>query len=313
VTAACALVGNDDQDGHAAPGHPERPDRVTVILRRIEADPALSLLPWLDVGERGGDDLPALVHDPSLVEGVRRLSAAGGGWIDADTYCTGRSYSVALHAAACAARAAGAVMAGETASAFVLARPPGHHATPRLPMGFCLFNNAAIAVRWAQRQGAGRVAIVDVDVHHGNGSQDIFWDDPTVLYCSLHQDPFYPGTGAAEQRGGPAAEGTTVNVPLPAGTDGERWLQRFDDTVAPAVDAFAPDLLVVSAGFDAHRDDPLAELELQDGTYTSIAERITDLASRHAGGRSVWLLEGGYDLRALGECAARCLRVLATA
>jgi acetoin utilization deacetylase AcuC-like enzyme len=178
-------------------------------------------------------------------------------------------------------------------------------------MGFCLFNNAAIAVRIAQQAGAKRIAIVDIDVHHGNGTQDIFYADSTVLYTSLHQFPWYPGTGSAEERGDPGASGTTVNVPVPPGTDGTRWLEMFDEVVTPAVAAHHPDLIVVSAGFDAHRDDPLAELALDDDTYAAVATRIRTLADAHCEGRNLWLLEGGYDLRAIAASVAGCLHVLA--
>jgi len=178
-------------------------------------------------------------------------------------------------------------------------------------MGFCLFNNAAIAVRAAQNAGATRVAIVDIDVHHGNGTQDIFYADSSVLYASLHQFPWYPGTGPASDRGDPGASGTTVNVPVAPGTSAARWLELFDDVVLPAVDAFDPECVVVSAGFDAHRDDPLAELRLEDATYSAIAERVRTLADAHCEGRSLWLLEGGYDLRAIAASVAGCLHVLA--
>jgi acetoin utilization deacetylase AcuC-like enzyme len=242
---------------------------------------------------------------------VEGLAVKGGGWFDPDTYCTEDSYVVALNAAACASRAAEAVMQGEARSAFAVIRPPGHHATVNLPMGFCLFNNAAIAVRAAQSAGAARVAIIDIDVHHGNGTQDIFYADPTVLYSSLHQFPWYPGTGHASDRGDPGASGTTVNVPVPPGTGGARWLELFDSVVLPEVATFDPDFVVVSAGFDAHRDDPLAELRLEDETYSAIAHRVRTVAEAHCEGRSLWLLEGGYDLRAIAASVAGCLRVLA--
>jgi acetoin utilization deacetylase AcuC-like enzyme len=310
VTVPLTLIRNDDQAEHAYHGHPERPDRVDAILAGIAADPVLAALPWLEApaGERA---LPLLVHAESEVARVEGMSAKGGGWFDADTYSTDRSYAVALNAAACAARATEALMQGDARAAFAVVRPPGHHATPYVPMGFCLFNNAAIAVRRALQAGAERIAIVDIDVHHGNGTQDIFYADPAVLYTSLHQFPWYPGTGRAEERGDPGSAGTTVNVPVAPGTDGSRWLQMFDEVVMPAVAAHGPDLIVVSAGFDAHRDDPLAELALDDDTYSAVAGRIRTLAETHCEGRNLWLLEGGYDLRAITASVAGCLHVLA--
>ena len=310
MTAPLALIRNDDQGQHASAGHPERPDRVRAILEGIAADATLAALPWLDA-PAGRRDLPRLVHSEDEIRRVEGLAVRGGGWFDPDTYCTEESYVVALNAASCASRAADAVMQGETRAAFAVIRPPGHHATVDLPMGFCLFNNAAIAVRSAQQAGATRVAIVDIDVHHGNGSQDIFYADPSVLYTSLHQYPWYPGTGHASDRGDPGAAGTTVNIPVPPGTAGTRWLELFDEVLLPEVTAFNPDLVVVSAGFDAHRDDPLAELRLEDETYAAIADRVRTLADAHCEGRSLWLIEGGYDLRAIAASVAGCLHVLA--
>jgi acetoin utilization deacetylase AcuC-like enzyme len=254
------------------------------------------------------------VHTDRHILGVERTARGGGGWLDGDTYCTAQSYDVALRAAGAAMRATAMVMQGEAHNAFALVRPPGHHATPSQAMGFCLFNNAAVAARSAQRlHGAAKVAVVDIDVHHGNGTQDVFYDDPSVLYCSLHQWPLYPGTGLQRETGEGRGEGSTVNVPLPPGTDGERWLHAFESRVAPALAEHRPDLIVVSAGYDAHAADPLAELRLTTDTYAQVAARLAAIAGELCGGRTVWVLEGGYDLDALAASVGATLQSLEAA
>lgn len=305
------IITDDAFSRHSLEGHPERPERLHAITARLRVDPGVRGVPWFPADSVTLAHLEA-VHPAGYVQSIEQLSASGGGWVDADTYCTADSYRVAMLAAGGAVQAGTMVCTGASVSAFALVRPPGHHATADRAMGFCLFNNVAVAVRALQRDhGVERVAIVDIDVHHGNGLQDIFWDDPSVLYCSLHQYPFYPGTGAASERGGDRAVGTTVNVPLPAGTDGPMWLRAFHRTVAPALTAFAPELIVVSAGYDGHAADPLAQWRLDSGSYATIAERIGDIAVVSAGGRQLWVLEGGYDLDALSECASATTRVLA--
>jgi acetoin utilization deacetylase AcuC-like enzyme len=218
-------------------------------------------------------------------------------------------FEAALRAAGGAVQAVDDVMADRYANAFVATRPPGHHAETTAPMGFCLFNNAAIAARHAQSQhGAERVAIVDFDVHHGNGSQEIFWSDASVMYCSTHQMPLYPGTGAASDRG---AHGTIVNAPLSAGDGGAAFRAALETVILPRLRDFRPDFVVVSAGFDAHRRDPLANLNFVEADYTWVTQKLMEIADASAGGRLVSVLEGGYDLQGLaGSAAAHVLALM---
>jgi acetoin utilization deacetylase AcuC-like enzyme len=310
---AAAVIYDDTFLLHDHPGHPETAARLRAITERLAADPELRALP----ASPAPDADPALlrsVHTDRHILGVEKAAESGGGWLDGDTYCTARSYDVALRAAGAAMRATDMVMGGSARSAFGLVRPPGHHATPDHAMGFCLFNNAAVAARTAQRiHGAERVAIVDIDVHHGNGTQDVFYADPSVLYCSLHQWPLYPGTGLQGETGEGRGMGTTVNVPLPPGTGGERWLHAFESRVVPALQAHRPELIVVSAGYDAHEADPLAELRLSTDTYAAVAARLATLAGEMCDGRMVWVLEGGYDLAALAASVGASLHAMEAA
>lgn len=293
---------------HVSPGHPERPDRVEAIRRRLMLDHRFAELDRPPVTPVD-DEALLRVHSRSHLQRVAALCAAGGGHFDSDTYATLGSDDAARISAGGAVTAVDAVADGYT-SAFAVVRPPGHHATADRAMGFCLYNGVAVAVEHARAvRGVKRVAIVDIDVHHGNGTEQAYWNDPDVLYASLHQYPFYPGTGSLSDRGGAGAVGATVNVPMPAGTDGDAWLGLFDAVVLPAVRRFAPELVVVSCGFDAHRDDPLAELNLSTETYGVVAERLCALDSP-AGGRSAWVLEGGYDLNAVVASAETVLGVL---
>lgn len=309
--SADVLVVTDSRfDLHDHPGHPECAARLQAIRAWLDGAAASLGLVVASAQEVTDEDLLA-VHLPAHVAAVAEMSRRGGGWFDTDTYCTPHSDEVARLAAGAAVQAVEAVASGRATHALAAVRPPGHHARPARAMGFCLFNNAAVAIRAGQRRwGVGRVALVDIDVHHGNGSQEVFWEDDTVLYCSLHQWPLYPGTGRAEEVGEGRGEGTTLNVPLPPGTDGPAWLDAFERWVAPAVAAFEPELVVVSAGYDAHRADPLASLELDEDTYAAVAARLVALATARGRSRTVWILEGGYDLEALTRSVAATLEVL---
>jgi acetoin utilization deacetylase AcuC-like enzyme len=308
-----AIVEDGRHVTHLWPGHPERPDRVEAIRARLASVPGLAALPRLALTP-AGDDALLRVHTRDHLDRVAALCAAGGGHFDADTYATASSDACARVSAGGAMAAIDAVLTGAWDATFAVLRPPGHHATASRAMGFCLYNNIAVAIEHARAgRGVGRVAIVDIDVHHGNGSQDTYWNDPGVLYTSLHQFPFYPGTGALADHGGPQAAGLTVNVPLPAGTSAQTWLDGFDNVVMPALRAFEPEVVVVSCGFDGHRDDPLAELLLDTATYAQVAERITSLTALPSAPPSVWILEGGYDLDALAASTQAVLDVLVRA
>lgn len=286
-------VGLAQHDGGT---HPERPARLAAVMAGVER---------LGLGTEDVELLAATaastealerVHDKSYLTGLERLSELGGGDLDADTYVTPDSWGAALDAAGAGIVAIDALRRGEGDAAFVAVRPPGHHARPRVGMGFCLLNNVAIAAA-ALRAAGERVAILDWDVHHGNGTQETFWDDPEVLYVSMHQWPLYPGTGRPTEVGGPNAPGTTLNVPLPPRATGDVVRAGLDDVVAPVIARFGATWLLVSAGFDAHRADPLADLGLSSGDFAELARTGSTLVE--GPGRLVLFLEGGYNLTAL--------------
>jgi acetoin utilization deacetylase AcuC-like enzyme len=253
-----------------------------------------------------------LVHPSEYCAMIRSRCSAGDMILDGgDTHVCVRSYDVALLAAGAVLQAIDAVMADTFSSAFCAVRPPGHHAETSTAMGFCLFNNVAIGARYAQnRYRISRVAIVDWDVHHGNGTQEIFYGDDSVLYVSLHQYPFYPGTGADDEEGRGKGKGATVNCPLPAGSDEAAYLKALESKVLPALNHFKPELLLISAGFDAHRDDPLAQMELTDESFSTFTAMMKSVAALHAGGRIVSVLEGGYHLAALARSVESHLTAL---
>jgi len=283
-------------------GHPERPDRLRAIERALEDEKFQTLA--REQAPLAPLEIVALCHPMDYVEAIRNASREEGSMVrlDADTSMSSGSYEAALRAVGGGMRAVDEVMTGKVANAFVAVRPPGHHAETARPMGFCLFNNAAITARYAQKKhGAERVAIVDFDVHHGNGSQEIFWSDKTVMYCSTHEMPLYPGTGAVSERG---EFNTIVNAPLRAGDGGDAFRVAFESAILPRLRAFKPDLVVISAGFDAHTRDPLANLNLVEADYTWVTQKLMEIADQSANGRIVSLLEGGYDLQGLSRSVA---------
>ena len=282
-------------------GHPERPERMRAVDQALE-DETFQLLAR-DVAPRAAIEALTRVHPLDYVEAIRRASPSQGAiQLDSDTAMSPGTLEAALRSAGGATFAVDEVVARRVDNAFVATRPPGHHAEAATPMGFCFFNNAAVAARHAQAaHGVERVAIVDFDVHHGNGTQDIFWNDPTVMYASTHQMPLYPGTGA---RGETGEHDQIVNAPLRAGDGGDAFRGAFESAILPRLDAFAPDLLIVSAGFDAHFRDPLGGLNLREADFAWVTERLVALAAKRCGGRLVSLLEGGYDLEGLARSAA---------
>ncbi|HEU0116960.1 MAG TPA: histone deacetylase [Thermomicrobiales bacterium] len=292
---------------HDTGGHPENPGRIRAIDAELARSGLLAGRPELSFGPA---PLAAVerVHDPAYVAALREFATRGGGYLDADTIVRPESFDVALLAAGAGIAAVDAVIDGAARRAFVLMRPPGHHATPRRGMGFCLLNSVAIAAEQARARGADRVFILDWDVHHGNGTQDAFWERGDVVFCSLHQWPLYPGTGAADERGAGAGRGATINLPLPPGSGDAAYLAAFAATVLPAIAAARPDLLLISAGFDAHAADPLANMRVTAEGFAALARQAAAAADEVCGGRVVALLEGGYDPEALAASVAAVLR-----
>jgi acetoin utilization deacetylase AcuC-like enzyme len=303
-----ALLSHPDCLGHVTPsGHPERVDRLMAIYAALDTidDPAL-----LRIEAPMGEDSAILrVHPANHIAKIRgACPETGSVALDADTHMSPGSLKAAYRGVGAMTRAVDMVMAGEAQNAFAAVRPPGHHAERETPMGFCLFGNIAIAAKYAlEAHDLSRVAIVDFDVHHGNGTQDLLWDETRALFISSHQMPLYPGSGAASETG---VDGNILNVPLEPGAGGLAFRKAYERIVFPALEAYKPELVLISAGFDAHRADPLANLDLLEPDFAWVTEKLCDIAERHAQGRIVSTLEGGYDLDGLAASTKAHLEVL---
>jgi len=303
------FVSHPDYTKHlTGPGHPERPDRITAITNALEKSPLVESLERITPDPATPEDLAA-VHTQAYIDYVREVAAHGGGALDPDTVASPASFEIARLSAGGALAATRAVVEGRARTAFAAIRPPGHHALADRAMGFCLFNNIAVAAADATRRaGLARVCILDWDVHHGNGTQDLFYRDPRVLYISMHQENWYPGTGAIEETGEGDGAGFTINIPLPAGTGDSGYRSVFEEVVVPVLQVSAPQVLLISAGYDAHFDDPLGGMLLTAAGFGTLAELVTQ--TRPDRGGVVGILEGGYHLTHLATSVLATLGVL---
>jgi len=295
---------------HDTGQHVEVAARLEAIISYLEKTGLTSQLTLIEPCPATVEEI-ALVHQQGYIKEIEETAAKGGGWLDPDTVMSPESYKAALYAVGGVIRAVEAVMAGEVANAFALVRPPGHHATAGQAMGFCLFNNIAIAARYAlEEYKLERILIIDFDVHHGNGTQGSFYDNPRVMYISTHEYPFYPGTGDINETGSGEGRGANLNIPLPAGCGDSEYLEVFEQIIAPAARRFNPQLILVSTGYDGHWADPLAMMNLSVGGFAKMAGIIKGLAEELCGGRLALTLEGGYNLEALAGSVKATFDVL---
>ncbi|MDI6779423.1 MAG: histone deacetylase [Bacteroidota bacterium] len=292
-------------------GHPEKPDRLRAIVDHLQETGLWQKLHHLII-DAAPIEVINKVHSQRHVQYVKERCEKGFTILDqGDTTVCEKSYDIALLAAGGVISAVDAVMSGVLKNVFCAVRPPGHHAESNSPMGFCLFNNAAIAARYAQdKYNIRRVAIIDWDVHHGNGTQEIFYNDPSVFYISIHQYPFYPGSGSKSEKGEGKGEGFTLNFPIKAGSGEIEYLEVFCKEIIPVLDGYHPQLIIISAGFDAHKEDPLANMNLTDDTYRILTEMMAETAEKYAKGRIISVLEGGYNLQALSRSLQKHIEAL---
>ena len=306
-----ALAYNESHRGHHASGHVEQPRRLDAVINEIEKASTWRSLTRVQT-EPASLEMLSLVHTAAHVEHVVASVRKGSRGLDPDTYITADSLDAALEGIGCLTAVVREVVEGRYETGFAAIRPPGHHATATRSMGFCLFNNVAVAARWAQRElGIGRVLIVDFDVHHGNGTQDIFYEDGSVMYMSAHQSPFYPGTGDLTERGAGDGLGTTVNVPLPAGTGDATFEAVFQEILRPIALDFGPELILASAGYDSHWKDLLGGMRVTTRGFAHVTRELLDWARICCDGRLVAALEGGYHIEALARSVVATLQVMA--
>ncbi len=295
---------------HDYPDHPERKERLIAVVSRLEEEGILERVVRM-APRRATVEEVSLNHDPAYVQEIHDFCASGGGFLDPDTYATGESYEVALTAVGAVLEGLDRLLEGDVEAVFCAVRPPGHHAEHAKAMGFCLFNNVAVGALYLRRKGAERVYIVDFDAHHGNGTQKSFYEDNTVFYFSTHQYPFYPGTGSAQERGAGRGEGFTLNVPMPAGAGDEDFLPVYRNLLRDSVLSFKPDFILISAGYDLHRDDPLTNLNVSTEGIRGIVRSLIEVSSE-VKAPLLFALEGGYNLKALAESVAVTLEELLT-